>query len=165
MGPSTTGPQRPALICRKQMRKPRALMPMRVSPAAKRSSANKTGRRSLTRIAAPYHLSPPGNKVRAAAPVHPNTPIIEAPCLALDTGGAAPLVRELYTAAGIRRTVIALSIIRRAGDGCPVRTTGSARTSRSAGSPATPKVKVRPAPAVHPDPLAAITPGLPLDTR
>jgi hypothetical protein len=151
------------------MQKPRALMPMRVSPAARRSSPTQRGSDLLLRSLPRFHL-PPDSKVCAAAAVHPNTAVIVAPGLALDTGRATALVSESHAAAGIHRTVIALSIIRRAGDGCHVRTTGSARSITRApgsitGSAATSQVKVCPASAVDPNPFAAITPCLPLDAR
>src|SRR6201996_2160513 len=165
MGPSTTGPPRPARICRKQMQKPRALMPTRVSPAARRSSAKQRGSDLLLR-SLPLCPFPPNRKAGAAASPHPNPPVIVAPGLALDTRRATALVSESHAAAGIHRTVIAFSIIRRAGDGCHVRTTGSARPPRAVpGAAATPQIKIRPAPTIHPDTPPAVPPGLSLDAR
>jgi hypothetical protein len=132
---------------------------MRVSPAARRSTAIHGAAISLGSLPR-SHLSPHGEKVSAAAPVHPDSPVIEAPGLTLDTGRATALVSQSYAAAGICRAINPFAVIGGTGDGYPGR---SARPSWAPRSPASPQVKIRPATAIHPDTLLAVAPGLSLD--
>jgi hypothetical protein len=140
---------------------------MRASPVAK--SAGGSGFESApfsfgaavsNQAAAPRSFLTPSDKVGPAAAVHPNATSVIAPGLPLDAGRTAPLLRELHPPAGVCRAVIALAIIRRAGDGRAIARSARSRPARSIPRS---QVEVGSATAVNPNPGAAITPGLPLD--
>src|SRR5271168_1363121 len=88
-------------------------------------------------------------EVGAAAAVDPNAAAIETPGTVENAVVPAALANQEHTFMGVHLAPVAAAIV-----GCAIDQRGSL------GGPITSDAEIRPATAIHPDPAAAITPGL-----